>query len=184
MNMPPPPPPPMPPGYTPYAPQPGGAGGGRPLASGGMRILARLLDTIVVILLAGAIAAAIILSDNADGGFAGFGSDATTAQQFGISIFGVAFSFLYEALATKVWGGTPMKLALGLRVVRAADGEPVGWTESLVRWGLPALVSLIPILGFFAGIVILIINLVLLSSDKRRQTIWDKVAKTIVVTTR
>jgi uncharacterized RDD family membrane protein YckC len=184
MNPPPPPPPPMPPGYTPYTPQPGGAGGGRPLASAWMRILARFLDGVIVSIAAGAVGAAIVLSDGATGGFAGFGGNMTTGQRFGIGLFGVVVGFLYEALTTKVWGGTPMKLAFGMKVVRAADGAPVGWNESLIRWGVPALIGVIPILGVVAGLIIFIINLIFLFTDKLRQTIWDKIAKTIVVTTR
>jgi uncharacterized RDD family membrane protein YckC len=184
MSMnPPPPPPPPPPGYVPYSATPGPAGG-RPLANPWMRILARFLDAIVVGLAAGLIGAAIVLSDGGSAGFGGFGGDLSGGERFGIGLFGVVVGFLYEALCTKIWGGTPMKLALGLKVVRAADGAPVGWNESLLRWGIPAAIGLVPILGAIAGLIIFIVNLVFLFSDKMRQTVWDKIAKTIVVTTR
>lgn len=176
----PPPPPPMPPGGM-YQPSPG-VPGGRALATPGMRILARFLDGLILLIASGVIGAAIVLSDGDSAGFAGFGGDLTAGERFSLAVFGLVVGFLYEALITKMAGGTPMKLALGLRVVRAADGQPVGWNESLLRWGVVAVIGLIPGLGGLAGLVIGIVSLVFLFTDKLRQTVSDKVAKTLVVT--
>ena len=67
-------------------------------------------------------------------GFGGFGGDISAGKRFAISLVGLAIGFVYEAVLTKVKGGTPMKLAFGMQVVRT-DGSPVGWSESIIRWG-------------------------------------------------
>ena len=115
MNMPP-PPPPLPP--SDYSGLQGVAPGGRKLAQPWMRILARFLDAIIVSVVGTAIGAAIILSGDDSAGFGGFGGDISTGKRFTISLFGLAIGFVYEAVLTKVKGGTPMKLAFGMRVVR------------------------------------------------------------------
>ncbi len=180
MNMPP-PPPPLPP--SDYSGLEGVAPGGRKLALPWMRILARLLDFIIVGAVATAIGASIILSGDDSAGFGGIGGDISTGKQFAISLVGLVIGFLYEAVLTKVKGGTPMKLAFGMQVVRT-DGAPIGWSESIIRWGFLALISAIPLLGGIAAFIIWIISIVFLFTDRLRQTVSDKVAKTMVITTR
>jgi uncharacterized RDD family membrane protein YckC len=41
---------------------------------------------------------------------------------------------VYEVVLTALLGGTLGKRLLRLRVVRAVDGAPIGWRESLLRW--------------------------------------------------
>jgi uncharacterized RDD family membrane protein YckC len=180
MNMPP-PPPPIPP--SDYSGLQGVAPGGGKLARPWMRILARFLDAIIVSVIGTAIGAAIILSGDDSAGVAGFGGDIGAGDRFAISLFSLAIGFVYEAVLTKVKGGTPMKLAFGMRVVRT-DGAPVGWSESIIRWGFLALISAIPLLGGIAALIIWIISIVFLFTDRLRQTVSDKVAKTMVLTTR
>ena len=180
MNMPP-PPPPLPP--SDYSGLQGIAPGGRKLAQPWMRILARFLDAIIVSVVGTAIGAAIILSGDDSAGFGGFGGDISTGKRFTISLFGLAIGFVYEAVLTKVKGGTPMKLAFGMRVV-GTSGAPITWSESIIRWGFLALISVIPILGGIAALIIWIISIVFLFTDSLRQTVSDKVAKTMVITTR
>ena len=179
MNMPP-PPPPIPP--SDYSGLQGIAPGGGKLAQPWMRILARLLDSIIVLVISTPIGAAIILSGDDSAGFGGFGGDISAAKSWALSIVTLAIGFVYEAVITKWKGGTPMKLAFGMRVVRT-DGAPVGWSESILRWIL-AVLTLIPGLGAIAGFIIWIISLVFLFTDRLRQTVNDKIAKTIVITTR
>ena len=178
----PPPPPPIPPGGM-YQPTPG-VPGGRPLASAGMRILARFLDSLIVGLVGGVVGAAIILGDGDSAGFGGFGGDMSGGERFAISLVGLLIGFVYEAVITKVAGGTPMKLAFGMKVVRVADGQPVQWSESIIRWGFLGVIGLIPVLGGIAVFIIWIVSIVFLFTDKLRQTVTDKVAKTIVVSSR
>jgi uncharacterized RDD family membrane protein YckC len=148
-----------------------------------MRILARFLDAIIVGVIGTAIGAAIILSGDDSAGFAGFGGDIGAGDRFTINLFSLAIGFVYEAVLTKVKGGTPMKLAFGMQVVRT-DGSPVGWSESIIRWGFLGLIGIIPVLGPIAAFIIWIISIVFLFTDRLRQTVSDKVAKTMVLTTR
>jgi uncharacterized RDD family membrane protein YckC len=148
-----------------------------------MRILARLLDFIIVGAVSTAIGAAIILSGDDSAGFGGIGGDISAGKQFAIGLVGLGIGFVYEAVLTKVKGGTPMKLAFGMQVVRT-DGSPIGWSESIIRWGFVPLISLIPQVGGIAGLIIWIISIVFLFTDRLRQTVSDKVAKTMVLTTR
>ena len=58
------------------------------------------------------------------------------------AVFGAAAGFLWEAVCTKQFGGTPMKLALGMRVVQAETGAPVteaGLPRALRDLGTPVL---------------------------------------------
>jgi uncharacterized RDD family membrane protein YckC len=147
-----------------------------------MRILARLLDSIIVGVIGTAVGAAIILSGDDSAGFAGFGGDIGAGDRLAANLFSLAIGFVYEAVVTKLKGGTLMKLAFGMRVVRT-DGAPISWTQSILRWS-PTVRALFPILGSFALFIIVIISLVFLFTDRLRQTVNDKLAKTMVIMTR
>lgn len=174
----------MPPGgsYVPATPVPGG----HELASAGMRVLARFLDGLIVGLVFGAIFAAVVLSDGDAAGFGGFGGDASFGQIYLLAILGAAAGFVWDAVCTKQFGGTPMKLAFGMRVVRADNGAPVEWSHAIIRWAIPGAFALVPLpfLPNLASFVITIISLVFIFTKPLRQAVWDQVAKTIVVKAR
>lgn len=182
MNMPPPPPPGMPP------PPPAWDGGastpssatGQPLASPGLRIAARLIDGVIGFVI-GLILAGILIAGDAGTSFAGFGGGGGVAKRWLVGVLGLGFALVYEGVLTGLKGGTPGKLILGLRVVKAADGSPVDMGSAILRWAVPGAFGIVPILGGLAGFVVWIISLVFLFSDKLRQTVSDKVAKTLVV---
>jgi uncharacterized RDD family membrane protein YckC len=180
MSMPPPPPPLPPSGYSGLQ---GVAPGGLKLALPWMRILARFLDVIILGAIDTALGAAIILSGDDSAGFGGFGGDISAGKRFSIGLIGLVVGFVYEAVVTKLKGGTLMKLAFGMRVVQT-DGAPITWSESIIRWGFLALIGVVPILGPIAAFIIWIISIVFLFTDRLRQTVSDKVAKTMVITTR
>ncbi len=183
-NVPPPPPgmpPPPPPGMPPppmggmYASGPV-APNGRPLASAGMRIAARLIEMIIGGII-GAIIIAIIVGSGTS--FNGVGG----SYNFGSVLISLAIGWALEAGLTATKGGSLGKLILGMRVVNAGDGStPVSWMTATIRWAVPGAFSLVPILGGLVGLVVFIVSLVFLFTDKLRQTISDKVAKTLVVT--
>jgi uncharacterized RDD family membrane protein YckC len=180
---PPPPPPPPPPSGGFYTPAPG-VPGGRPLAEPWMRILARFLDGIIASVVFGSIAAAIVLSGDDSAGFGGLGGDVDAGTRFWLVLLTLIPSFLYEAVLTKLFGGTPMKLAFGMRVVQASEGGPIEWKGSIIRWAVPGAFGIVPVIGALASLVVTIVSLVFLFSDKLRQTVSDKVAKTLVVKAR
>jgi uncharacterized RDD family membrane protein YckC len=92
-------------------------------------------------------------------------------------------SLLYEVgfIATK--GATPGKMAMGLEVIGHDGSRPPGWKRAFLRYVLTAL-GIIPVLGALASGLIELVSLVLLFSDGRRQTLWDRLASTYVVRTR
>ncbi len=159
---------------------------GQPLANPWMRVLARFVDGLILAVVFGTVFAAIILSGGDDAGFAGFGADASFGRIYLLGLLGVAAGFAWDAVCTKMFGGTPMKLAFGMRVVRADNGGPVEWSHAIIRWAIPGALSLlpIPVLPGLINFVVLIVSLVFLFSKPLRQCVWDQIAKTLVVTTR
>lgn len=151
-----------------------------------MRVLARFLDSLIVGLVFGFIFSAIVLSDGDSPGFGGLGADASFGEVYTLGLLGMAAGFVWDAVSTKKFGGTPMKLAFGMRVVRADDGGPVEWRHAIIRWAVPGALALIPlpVLPGLINLVIVIVSLVFLFTKPLRQTVWDQVANTLVVTVR
>lgn len=170
---------------------PAGFGGpssptGKPIAEAWMRVIARVLDALILGLVFGSIFAAIILSSDDSAGFAGIGADASFGELYLINALGVAVGFVWDAVLTKMFGGTPMKLAFGMRVVRADNGADVEWEHAIKRWALPGAFALVPIpvLPGLANLVIVIVSLVFLFTKPLRQAVWDLFAGTLVVKNR
>lgn len=170
-------------------PPAGAVAGGQPLASAGMRVVARLLDAIIVGLVFGSVFAAIILSGDDDAGLAGFGTDTSLGRAYLIALLGAAVGFAWDAVCTKMFGGTPMKLAFGMKVVQQ-NGADVEWEHAIKRWALPGAFALIPpfvalnVLLGLAQLVIVIVSLVFIFSKPLRTAVWDQFASTMVVSTR
>lgn len=186
----PPPPPPM--GVAPMGGPPHGDDGGpagMELASSGMRVLARFLDGLILVLVFGTAFAAIVLGGDDDAGIAGLGTDISLGRAYAIALMGVAVGFLWDAVCTKQFGGSPMKLAFGMKVVRQ-DGSDVEWEHAIKRWALPGALALVPpvagvdLLLSFAQFVIVIVSLVFVFTKPMRTAVWDLFAKTLVVKSR
>lgn len=163
-----------------------GVPGGRPLAEPWMRVLARLLDSLIVGFVFGFIFSAFLLSDGDNAGFGGLGADASFGEIYTLGLLTMAAGFVWDAVLTKQFGGTPMKLAFGMRVVRADDGGPVEWSHAIIRWAVPGALAAVPlpVLPGFVNLVIVIVSLVFLFTKPLRQTVWDLAAKTLVVKAR
>lgn len=137
-----------------------------PLASLGARALARVLDSVLVILFTGALAVV------AQGGDAG--PDVPGWVRFATVAFGVA----YEGLLVAGSGQTLGKRVAGVRVVDAATGQPPPLGRALVR-AAPYLLALVPVVGSFWSLAYLPAVW-----RARRQGWHDLAAGTIVVTAR
>ena len=126
------------------------------------------------------------MSSGDSAGFGGFGADASFGKLYPIGLLGVAAGFAWDAVCTKMFGGTPMKLAFGMKVVRADNGGPVEWSHAITRWAIPGALSLIPlpILPGLVNLVVVIVSLVFIFSKPLRQAVWDMIAKTLVVKSR
>ncbi len=164
-------------GYgAPAAPQ------GIPLADSWLRFAARLLDRIIMLLvlciptigISGT--TSFVRSNDAFGG-----AGIALGQQVAISLISGGFVLLYDGVATGLMGGTLMKRAFGMRVVNQSDGLPVSMTTALIRALPRAICHAIPVVGMFVGWIMGIVSLIFLFSDKLRQTVSDKVAKTVVI---
>ena len=98
-----------------------------------------------------------------------------------MSVIGAALGFVWEAVCTKQFGGSPMKIAFGMMVVQAGTGAPVEWNNAITRWAVPGAFSLVPIIGGLAGFVVILVSLVFLFTKPLRRVVWDLAAKTVVV---
>ncbi|WP_392670870.1 RDD family protein [Streptomyces sp. LN785] len=185
-SAPPPPPPPYDPG--PYG---GGQYGGTdplagmpPLAEPGKRIVARLIDFLIIsiplYLISLPFGGAVEMSDSKSGDSVGNVFNQTySGHQLLWSLIGLVAYVAYDTYFTHKDGRTLGKRLLKMRVAMLNDGSvpDVGasFLRAVVLW-LPALLCC-PCLWW-------LINIVLMFTDKPyRQGLQDKAAKTVVVST-
>ena len=142
------------------------------LASPGSRILARVIDSVLVAVLA--IGLLIVFIAAAAGG--GAGGELVVAWALLAAVGGAAYEVCFVALA----GGTPGKLALGIRVATLAGQQPPGWGQAAARWVLN-MAQLIPFLGQLVALAIWFVSFILLFSDPLHRTLFDRVGGTVVV---
>ncbi|WP_406243836.1 RDD family protein [Streptomyces anulatus] len=185
----PPPPPPPPPPNDPY-----GSGGGfgapdplagmPPLAEPGKRILARLIDFLIIsiplYLISLPWGGAVDVNGDGDDGFGDAVASGYSGHQLLWSIIGLVVYVAYDTYFTHKDGRTLGKRLLKLRVAMLNDGRVPDTGAALMRavvlWA-PALLCC-PCLWW-------LINIVLMFTDKPyRQGLQDKVAKTVVVAAR
>ncbi|MEV7655258.1 RDD family protein [Streptomyces anulatus] len=185
----PPPPPPPPPPNDPY-----GSGGGfgapdplagmPPLAEPGKRILARLIDFLIIsiplYLISLPWGGAVDVNGDGDDGFGDAVASGYSGHQLLWSIIGLVVYVGYDTYFTHKDGRTLGKRLLKLRVAMLNDGRVPDTGAALMRavvlWA-PALLCC-PCLWW-------LINIVLMFTDKPyRQGLQDKAAKTVVVVAR
>jgi uncharacterized RDD family membrane protein YckC len=177
--LPPPPPPPPPPGYAPppygYPPPPSSYGGGTQgpvaygLASFGQRVGGALIDGVILWVIAifgGALAESIAPSptfDNQDPGLGAIG---------GLIMFLTIFSgpIYYVLLEGRIEGQTLGKRAMGIRVVRKANGGPLGYGLALARF-----------IARFVNFLTLGFGVLWAAWDPMHQAFHDKIVGTLVV---
>ncbi|MFE3517038.1 RDD family protein [Streptomyces sp. NPDC059166] len=180
---PPPPPPPNDPygGGGPY----GGAdplAGMPPLAEPGKRILARLIDFLIIsiplYLISLPFGGAVDVTSEDGEDFGNAVGDAYSGHQLVWSLIGLVVYVAYDTYFTHKDGRTPGKRLLKMRVAMLNDGSVPDTSSALMRavvlW-VPALLCC-PCLWW-------LINIVLMFTDKPyRQGLQDKAGKTVVVT--
>jgi len=210
-------PPSYPPALTPYGQPPAGRDYGAaptyqwrpsgpttpdgvPLAQWWQRLLASILDSIIVQVV-GAVLAFPWLRDffvwyvdylDRTLGKAGSTRDLTTlmaevSERMGqfllpYTLILTVLTLVYNTVFLAKWGATPGKMALSIRVRRAGRPGPLTVLEALRRSALPFvlnLAGLLPVLGLLASPASWLDNLWLLW-DPRRQCLHDKVADTLV----
>lgn len=149
----------------------------RILAGPGKRLGARVLDGLIFIALGVTLVlVAAFLRYAADGGEQSsveFSTGSLIAVL--VAILGFFGILLWEPLFVSMKGGTPGKLALGIRVVRSADGITYPSLGAAVgRFLTPVVMGLIPF-GSFVD------SLWLLWDRPLYQCLHDKIASTVVV---
>ena len=140
------------------------------LASWGRRFAAILIDYLVVLAPA-AVGIVLIALDNFENGIAPVAIVGLVIL-FASITFGQALYF--TILNGNERGQTYGKRALGIRVIDAEEGGPIGYGRSLARWGVPFVINLI--FGFFT-----LIDDLWPLWDARNQALHDKFANSIVV---
>ncbi|MGW7488042.1 RDD family protein [Streptomyces sp. NPDC054786] len=178
-------PPPPPPSYgsgpyagDPYGGQPGPAdplAGMPPLANRGRRLVARIIDAIIIGVPVSVIMTLIV------GGVDYFSTDSVEAgRQSTVSGVTMLAYLIYEGLMLSSRGQTLGKMAMKIRVAMLSNGSTptnqAGWTRAAV-YTLP---EIIPCCGFIFWLV----NVLWCTWDKPyHQCLHDKAAKTVVVST-
>ncbi|WP_109474784.1 RDD family protein [Ornithinimicrobium cavernae] len=163
---------------------------GQPLAGWGLRLLARIIDAIVVGVVSWVVSM-VVLPDFAGNyldwmadGSGDFTMPSDLAGDF--LVFGLltaVLGLIYEAVMLKLSSATLGKLATGLRVRLRDQPGPLSWATAGIRalvWQGPSLLSGVQALSFITSIFSLLNGLWPLW-DKKKQSINDKVAKTNVV---
>ncbi len=97
------------------------------------------------------------------------GSSPSTAQQVG-GLIGLVIGILYFAGSWVRSGSTPGMSALGLQVVRDADGGPISWGKALIRY-----------IGLIISTLVLFIGLIWVAFDSRKRGWHDLMAGTVVI---
>ncbi len=185
-------------------PMPGGYAGaygagpttpdGQPLAGWGMRLLARLIDGLIMVIITWLTAIVVapdflerytefVMDAGSQGSVLALPSD-IQSDMFRIGLVSGLLSFAYEILTLKFLGGSLGKLATGLRVRLRERPGPLSWSTAAIRslvWTGPSLLSSAPAVGgLFTGLFSLLNGLWPLW-DKDKQSLNDKFAKTNVV---
>ncbi|WP_169811290.1 RDD family protein [Nocardia anaemiae] len=150
------------------------------LASMRTRLCARLIDTVIIGIPIGIVAAVVITSTDSSREF-----PADTDSEFGMgaALLVVALGLLaciaYEVGLTATQGATFGKKALGIRVARIdtadAPGEGIGGAAALIRWATLVVPSLL------CGIWGVVCAVSPYFDHVARQGWHDKVAKTFVL---
>lgn len=136
------------------------------IASVGLRIGGALIDLILFYIVVGVAVfvaiGGIVLSS---------GDPAEDSAAIIAGLISLAAFFVYFIATEAVWGATPAKLMLGMRVVDANDGAPIGWGQSLGR-------NLLRIVDNFP---LFLIGIITLSVSAKTQRVGDMAAGTLVV---
>jgi uncharacterized RDD family membrane protein YckC len=178
-----PPPPPLPP--TPSGER--GPAPGLVYASFGARLIAYIIDSIIIGLMTGALS--LLLGGGILGLWRLNGPPFGPAFGIGFGLGGIAFALvggvisgLYFVYFWTRTGATPGQSFLGLEVRNAADGRLLGQEQAIRRWVflIVPFVSIIP----FVGLLVFLYQIYLaytVTTDPNRQGFHDKEAGTVVV---
>ncbi|MBL1099614.1 RDD family protein [Streptomyces coffeae] len=140
-----------------------------PLAHLGRRLIARIIDALLIGIPVGLVMAAIL------GGYDPIDGSARSST---VTIVYVLVYFIYEGLMLTRYGQTVGKKAMKIRVAMLENGQTPAGQPGWVRAGIYALPEIVPCCGFLFWLV----NVLWCTWDRPyRQCLHDKGAKTVVV---
>jgi uncharacterized RDD family membrane protein YckC len=94
---------------------------------------------------------------------------------------GLLVGMVYTVFTVHLFGGTPGKRLVGLRVRSwGSPGNP-SWGQSLARWLTRDPIPFLPLIGPLIGLPYLALDSLWLLRDPRRQCLHDKLPGTVVV---
>ncbi|MPY61442.1 RDD family protein, partial [Streptomyces spongiae] len=159
-------------GAGPYGTDP--LAGMPPLADSGKRVVARVIDMVIVL-------AVVLLLSWAFGliRFTAGADDAAYGDSLGTSAIAVVLFMAYDTYFTTRNGQTPGKQLMKLRTANLDDGSTPTWQTSLLR----AAVLWIPFAFCCACVWTAILGVLILFDKPYKQGLHDKAAKTVVVST-
>ncbi|RMI37562.1 RDD family protein [Streptomyces triticirhizae] len=144
-----------------------------PLPSRWRRLVARIIDTLIV-----GIPVTLILWPFA--GAYDFDDGGGNGGSYGRQAVVLLVYFVYEALMLSARGQTLGKMAMKIRVAMLADGSVPRGSAGWLRAGVYSLPQLLPCVGF----VFWLVNVLFCTWDQPyRQCLHDKAARTVVVST-
>jgi uncharacterized RDD family membrane protein YckC len=138
------------------------------MAGIGNRVVARILDEVIIIV--GAFVLSALIGALA-GGLVGF-----LVRMFLMTLLIGVVGAAYEITMTTKRGQTLGKSAVGIRVI-TAEGTPPRGQSAAIRWATPFVVQFIPVVGWVLALVCFLSAAV----DPRRRGFHDKAAGTWVV---
>ncbi|MDE0654849.1 MAG: RDD family protein [bacterium] len=144
------------------------------LAEPSARLSAKIIDLLILVAVIVGGVIVVLVSLVAEGFGVGIG---LVEGVFFSALLIVLASLLYDPLFIAVRGQTVGKKAVGIRVVRADNGELPTLGRSFARWALPGVLLAIP----GAGYALAALCFSSLLRDASRRGWHDKVAGTIVV---
>jgi uncharacterized RDD family membrane protein YckC len=166
-----PPPTPTGAGWT-APPQPSGPAPGVAFAPHGARLVAYIIDGIIVavVMTAGALVAVgpVVVVYGSDG--SGTGSGLAALATIALFLLTTLVGLLYFPWFWVRSGRTPGMRLFHLRVVRDRDGGPISWGTALLR-----------LIGYWVSAFVFYIGFVWILFDERRRGWHDLIAGTVVI---
>jgi len=130
-----------------------------------VRVAASLIDTVLILIMIVPLLTLI------------YGSGYWTNETLSMGLWDVLLNYVLPAIAVVLFwiykSATPGKMALGLKIVDAKTGKAASNTQLIGRY-----------FGYYVSIIPLMLGMIWVGIDKKKQGWHDKLAGTLVVKTR
>jgi len=127
-----------------------------------MRVLAAIIDSIVILIITGPLLSGI------------YGVDAFISENFvqGTAhvLISYVFPFVFFVVLWMKYGGTPGKRMLGLRVIDEVSGEHLNLAKSIIRY-----------IGYIISLTVLFIGVIWVAFNTKKKGWHDYMAGSVVI---